>query len=418
MFRVIDILAALTGFYFLFRLVYEKTSNFFLAIFPGAFMLSSPVFAYYAGNYLPDTFSTSIVFIGFYFLFKYLESKGTKALVLCLAMFTLAGLVKTTSVIFLLAAAGILLLYSLFKPRLLTLKQKWILFAGSALGLGLIASYTVYNKYLNNKHQAWLFLADIKPIKDKEMLEYIKLRFFEVWQFEYFSRLQYVLIGLGGAFFILVLITQLKKRLPQIAMALISLLGALCFFVLMGEQLIDHDYYIISAFYPVLMLFLLLVTLWFGEHIRNKYVVSILAAVICIGLLKSGYKHHEYRLQDNYKGFSDSYSYKWMLNGAETINNANVEKDARLLVLSTVAPNLALSHFDRNGLVWRFLEKDKPNCQTIKIKLQELGLQYALIQKDDYDQLVADDPGLQNQFVSVVKTEQFLVLKPLPALSN
>ena len=69
-------------------------------------------------------------------------------------------------------------------------------------------NFSVFNKYLNNKYHSWLFLADIKPIKDKEMLEYIKLRFYEVWQYEYFSRLQYVLIGLGGAFFIIVLLNR------------------------------------------------------------------------------------------------------------------------------------------------------------------------------------------------------------------
>ncbi|KAA9331863.1 glycosyltransferase family 39 protein [Adhaeribacter soli] len=413
MFRVLDILVAFTGFYFLFRLVLEKTNNFWLAILPGIFMLGSPVFAYYAGNYLPDPFSTAIVFIGFYFFFRFTEKRQTKDLGISFALFTLAGLVKTTSCIFLLSAAGFLLFISYLQPAYLTLKQKLTLLACTLMGLGVVAGYTFYNRYLNSKYQAWIFLADIKPIKDGEMLSYIRHRYFDVWRFEYFTRFQYLLIYASILLFLVFIISHFRKRLPYAAMVLISFVGGTFFFVLMGSQLIDHDYYIISAYYPIVMLLLLLAIFQFAASVRNKYLLSVVPVGLCIGLLFSGLKYHNYRLDERYKSFSDYYSYPWMMNGADIIKAAGVEKDARLLVLSGKSPNLALVYFDRQGFVWGITDENMPESLAIKQKMGEMDLQYALINKPDFEKLLNARPDLMELFEAVVQNKQFVVLRPL-----
>jgi hypothetical protein len=413
MFRLLDIVIAFTGFYFLFRLVLEKTNNFWLAILPGVFMLGSPVFAYYVGNYLPDPFSTSVVFIAFYYFFRFTEKRRTKDLGLSFALFTLASLVKTTSCIFLLSAAGFLLFVSYLQPAYLILKQKLALLACTLMGLGAVAGYTFYNRYLNSKYQAWIFLADIKPVKDGEMLSYIRHRYFEVWRFEYFTPFQYLVIYASIILFLVFIVAHLRKRLPYAAMVLISLAGGIAFFALMGSQLIDHDYYIISAYYPLVMLLLLLAIFQFAGAVRNKYLLSIVPVGLCLGLLFSGFKYHNYRLDDRYKSFSDYYNYPWMIGGAEIIKAAGVEKDARLLVLSGNSPNLPLVYFDRQGFVWGINDQHIPESQAIKQKMAEMDLQYALIRKPDYEKLVNARPDLMQLFETVVQNTQFVLLRPL-----
>ncbi len=412
-FRLLDILMALTGFYFLFKLVYEKTQHFFLALLPGIFLMSSPVFVYYAGTYLPDTFSTSLVFIAFYFFFRFYETRDQRYLLGCLPFFTLAGLVKITSCIYFLAAVGFTLLWSYLLPHVLTFRSKIYLLGGTLLGFGLIAAFTFYNKYLNAKFQSGLFLAETRPIENWEMFKYIKSRYFEVWRFEYLTRFQYIIFYVCAGLFLIFLIWHLRKRLAYAAVLLISLVGGVAFFYLMGSQLIDHDYYIICAFFPILIL-LLLLTIFLGHaFIRNKYVLNGGALVLILIMLFTGYRHHLLRMSDTYKDFSNYYYYPWMLNGREIINQAGIPKDARLLVLSTNAPNETLVYFDRRGVVWGTGDNFVPDRQAITDKLNTFGLHFILINKPDFERLISRYPDFLQYFAPVINNEQFLVLKPL-----
>lgn len=412
-FRLLDIVMALTGFYFLFKLVFAQTQRFWLAILPGVFLMSAPVFVYYAGTYLPDTFSTSLVFIAFYYFFRFYETRDQRYLLWCLPIFTLAGLIKITSCIFFLAAVGFVLLWSYLLPHVLTFRSKIILLAGTTFGLVLIAAYTVYNKMLNAHFHSGLFLAESKPIKDMEMLKYLRSRYFDTWRFEYLTRFQYIIFYVCAGLLLIFLIWHFRRRLAYVSVLIISAGGSLLFFFLMGSQLADHDYYIICAYFPVLILLLLLAIFVAHNFIKNKYVLNGGALVLVGIMVFTGYRHHLLRLADTYKNFSNYYYYPWMLNGADLIAEAGVPKDARLLVMSTSAPNLALVYFDRKGLVWGLTDDYVPDVPAIKEKLNSLGLHYILINQTDFKRITAQHPDFLQNFVPVLTTDKFVLLKPM-----
>lgn len=411
-FRLLDIAMALTGFYFLFKLIFEKTGNFLLSLVPGVFLMAAPVFVYYAGNYLPDTFSTSLVFVAFYFFFRFNETRNQRYLGWSLPFFVLAGLIKITSCIYFLAAVSFLLLWSYLVPHVLTFRSKITLLVGTAAGFLVIAAYTFYNKYLNAKYQSGLFLADSKPVKDMEMLRFIKSRFFDVWRFEYLTRFQYLILYVCFGLFLVFLLYHFRRNLAYTAVALIALLGGVAFFGLMGAQLIDHDYYIICAYYPLIIIFLLLALLLADRFIKNKEALNIGLGLLLIGLVFTGYKHHQLRLADTYKDFSNYYYYPWMLNGDQIITEAGIPENAKLLVMSTSAPNLALVYFDRKGVVWGLTNEYVPDLQAAKDKLATYNLDYVLLNQPDFKRLTAQHPDFLQYFVPVITTGNFLVLKP------
>lgn len=154
-FRLLTLLIAYFGLLSLYLTAYRRTNDIVSSLFPPLFLFSSPVFVYYACNFMPDAAATSISFIGFYYFMRFYEHKKFKQLITAFVFFTLAALMKTTVAIVLLTVMGYLLLDMLFFKKLIERKLIGKTFLVFAVSLSCILIYYFYNQYLLDKYNGY-----------------------------------------------------------------------------------------------------------------------------------------------------------------------------------------------------------------------------------------------------------------------
>ncbi len=418
-FRLLDSGVALVGYYFLFRLVAERTGHFWLALLPGVFLATAPAFAYYAGNYLPDPVGVSLVLVASYFLLRFGQQGRFADLGRALLLYTLATLIKTSAGTYQVAAIGLVLLWSLLRPQVLSPRQRLVFLGLSAASLGVVVAYASYNKHLNQVHHSFIFLAQARPLTTGRDLASVLHRMATDWRDEYFTPVHYLL--LAGSAGVCVRFGRVIGRTEWLWASFLSLaaVGGGVFFLLMGLQFADHDYYALAPYYPGLALLVALAAVqlasWYGPASRPKAGPRPLSqrlgpyalAVAIVSLVALGLRHYRIRITDPYRPYSDYYRYRWMQGGAAALAAARVPARATLLVLGEEAPNLPLVYFDRRGRVWNpDLAQLTPTA--LAAALRRDGLDYVLVSQEVFRQL----PAMPGYFRPMLRTSQFVLLAP------
>ncbi|SNC77214.1 hypothetical protein SAMN06265337_3796 [Hymenobacter gelipurpurascens] len=415
LFRVITITVSVTGYYFLFRIVFAHTQNFAAALLPGFFLLASPVFAYYSGNYLPDPASASLVFMGLYYVQHFwFQQRRLGYLAIGLGLLTLAALLKISSVIYLGATVVPLLGLSYFQPAVFNRKQKLLFLLILVLAGAALVGYTIYNKYLNAAYASDLFLAAPRPITTPEERFYVWQRITELWWQEYFIALDYWLLRLGAGLAVLGALIHWRlwpRHLIVVGFLGIAVVGGRLFYELMGLQFVDHDYYFISPYIPLAVLVVMLGLIGLDKLVGHQWYVQValLALVVLLGF--NGYRQHQARMADPYRSFSDYYAYRWMQEGAAELARQQVPASARVLVLGEPDPNLALVYFDRRGLTWQADLAALPEDAILQ-KMVDLGLSYLIMSRESYNKFAPVHAGLLAHSQTILDKPAFVVLKP------
>jgi hypothetical protein len=404
LFRLLDVGLTLLGGFFLFRLVFERTGHFVAALIPACFLLSSPVFAFYAGNYLPDPASLSLSFVGYYYWLRFFESRAFRDLLLGVLLLTLASLMKTTTALFFAAALGITFVWSYFLPEMLTKRQKgW--FVGLALvAVGLIGWFFRHNQQLNAEYQSGMFLAEAKPIKDDAMLHTV-LRFIRehLWQ-EYATLTQYRILAACAVLLVVFLLPNLRRHRPLLLLTGAAALVAYAFFWLMGEQFMGHEYYVISSFGPPALLLLLLALLNLG-HYRGwvRWATSAGLLVLAFVLLRDGHKTLTARMADD--------GSPWLQDGPALLSAHGVALQAPVLVLGDEAPNTMLVYADRRGKTWGGSPGALSADYVAGLMAQD-SIEYVLMSRPFYEGMAAQHDALRGAFAPVMD-QPFVVLRRL-----
>lgn len=372
-FHLLNIFIGSLGITFLFKWIFEETKSSAFAILGILPVLSSTFFLDYMGNYLPDPFACSLVFISFYFSYQWMKKGEKKHFTYSLVLLTLAALVKTSAIIYL-AAFLIIAFFSTMKDKKDFLRT---IISGSICGI-VILGWFFYSRWLNETYESDLFLARILPITDKETLNYLLYdRLPNLWLKEFFIRPAYFLIliiVLGGFF----LIENKKLRWWLLLTGLFSLvmLG------LFSGQLIDHDYYYIMLGLSFIMLLYSLCLVEIGQRLSMPYtLVTALAILISLPFLYSSYHRLQERRSPDYAGFSEYYMYKWMVGGDKVLKNLSIPSDEKILVLDEYAPNLGLLYFGRKGLNYPYSQW-KTDISVVTDILKEKGWETVVIKRE------------------------------------
>ncbi|GAA4359470.1 hypothetical protein GCM10023185_26090 [Hymenobacter saemangeumensis] len=394
LFRLLDVAMVLLGFYYLFRLVYEQTGHFVAGLVPGAFLLSSPVFVFYAGSTLPDPFSVSLSFIGYYYWLRFFTRRAFSDLPLAVLLLGLAALIKTTTLLHLGAVLGITFLWAFFQPELLTRRQRLVFTGLVLLVLGATAAYFLRIQYLNATYQSGLFLAGTRPITDPETLHQVRLHVRGFWLGQYASTLQYYLLAVCGLLFVGYARRNLRQHLLLSLLLLATLVLGYVFVQLMGAQFRDHDYYIIAPVVPPVLLLLLLALLNVARHQgKIRHAITGILAVMVVVLLVQGYKRLHRRMSD--EGLvAESGNYLWMRGGAAELARLKVPAAASILVFNEPAPNLGLAYFDRRGQVWQPQDLATVTATEILDRMAADNLDYLLMAPSAYAGLAPQHPAL------------------------
>ncbi|UOQ66035.1 glycosyltransferase family 39 protein [Hymenobacter volaticus] len=417
-FRGLNIAFACVSYYYLFRLVFERTQQFVLALVPGVFLATSPVFAYYAGNFLPDSTSTSLVIVATYYFLSCSRNLDFRCLIASIGIFTLATLIKTSAAIYLLSALGTVLLWAYLQSTLLTLRQRINLLILSATSVGVIVGYTLFNRYLNEIYSSVQFLAEARPIETAQQYELVTRRIREVWLKEYFTHSHYILLAVSAIVCLISLPRIVRNDWLWASQLILGAIGGWAFFWLMGVQFADHDYYVLAPYWPALTLLVALAIVqaatWQAAVARWSKILGfihypIISAAL-LALLIQGFSHYHIRMSDPYPPFSDYYAYRWMQGGAIALNNAGVPRTATLLVLGEDAPNLSLVYFDRRGVVW------KPDINQIVAEevlntMTRGGLDHLLMRQTVFKELFQKYPALLSSFKVLINNKDYAVLE-------
>jgi hypothetical protein len=413
-FRLFTISTAWLACYHLFKLVHDRTRQVVAALLPGIFLMASPAFAYYAGNFIPDPASLSLVLVAAYYLLGYPGNRRFGWLAGALALLTLATLLKLTSGIYLLAALGSVLLWAYLQPAAFSLRQRGLLLLLAGLSLALIAAYTLYNQYLNETYHSYIFLASPRPITSWAQLDQVYWRVHDTWLDEYFVKSQYVVLALSTLVVLLSLPRLLRTEWLWLAQLGLALLGTAAFLRLMGTQFVDHDYYALASFWPLLVLLVALAVTVVAQRLARarRWVAPGVFLILVLIVLPSGLKHYRARMGEPYKYFSDYYSYRWMQGGAARLAEAHLPASTTLLVLGEDAPNLSLVYFDRCGITWNPDSTHLPTAGEIRQKMSEARLDYLLLEQKKARALTRQHPDLLQSFQPVIRTPRFVLLKP------
>lgn len=414
LFRTLTIATSWLAYYHLFRLVYDRTRQFAAALVPGAFLAASPVFAYYAGTFLPDPASASLVIVASYYLLRYHSARHFPDLAWAIAILTLATLIKLSSSIYLTAAVGLVLLWGYLQPAALTLRQRWVVLLQVVFSFLLIGGYTYYTRYLNERYHAWIFLAALKPITSMGQYEGLVARIKEVWLGEYWSPLQYRMLLASALVCVLSLGRVVRTNWLWAALMGLAGVGGVLFFWAMGTQFVIHDYYVLAPYWPALTLLVALGTTLLAQRLARtpRWLPQVLFGALLPLLLLPGLRHYRARTAEPYLPFSQYYTYQWMQGGAAALAAAQVPANATILVLGDLAPNLSLVYFDRRGLVWApDLTQLPPNA--VLQKMNEAGLDYLIMRQAVFEEIQQLQPDLPKAFSPLITKTNYVVLKRL-----
>ncbi|GAB3239425.1 hypothetical protein GCM10027346_32700 [Hymenobacter seoulensis] len=412
-FRALDAAAAVLGFWYLFRIVFERTGSFAAGMLPGAFLMTAPTYAFYAGSTLPDPFSLSLTFVGYYYWLRYFDAPHRFTdVVRAIAVLTLAALIKTTCGLHLAAVAGITLLYVFLEPARMTYRQRIYLLLTLGASVFMILGFYVHNTHLNATYQSQQFLAAPMPTEGVETWhEYMRV-FKASWIYEYFTKPQYRIMLVCGVLCLGLGFRAWQRFRPLVLLLLASILIGLLFYQLMGAQLAVHDYYIICSFMPPVLLGLLLALLLLVPLVRARwprYIFSFGLLLLSAYLVRDSIKQMAGRMSDYHPPASEYYTHRWMRGGAALLQQAGVPAQALVLVLEDYSPNMALVYFDRRG---RNMATYLPDTKlgAIVEYMSAFGLEYVIMKPDAYARLAPEKTALLEAFTPVLE-QRVVVLR-------
>ncbi|RYD59367.1 MAG: hypothetical protein EOP56_00440 [Sphingobacteriales bacterium] len=352
-FRVLNIGITCLGLSFLFAAGYRITKSFWLSAFIPFFIFCAPVYSYYTSTYMPDSSGASVVFIGLYFMQQYLQKRDNRSLLSTIGLLTLATLMKTSTGIYCLGFLSLVFLQYTLQLKRHSLKQHLIIITSTVGAIAMIVGYYLYNNYLNEKYQSTLFLAKANPFDNIKHIKIFYYDFFlNVWMFEYFSQLQYVVL------FTLVIPVHIfltvRRLWEHLYLLVVFFVGAIAMLYLFGGQLFHHDYYIVSIVMPVIAFFLLIAVSLLNSYIpagRLRLLPAAVIAVVCLSLFHYALADFTRRNDPVFlkKTFNVVEPVSWAAHGKELLGSLNIPKNEHIGVLNEESPNRALVYLDRRG---------------------------------------------------------------------
>ncbi|MFM9944946.1 MAG: hypothetical protein ACKVQB_06900 [Bacteroidia bacterium] len=344
-YRILCFMFLCAGMQFLMKTIKMHGGNAFQQILIPVFFMLSPVLLFYGFNLLPDIPSFSLILISYYYFEKFRLNLHFNSIYYALIWGCAAALLKLTSAIFPLAYMCWFLANAIFIEKQITRKQIIQVLSGFILFFGICVGINYYFTIRANAvYQSSVFLSMSRHINDWN-------NFSEIWEAvvcwhrEYFRETQYWVI-------LVAFIVSLDPRFSQkgvLGFKGILLLGFVCFILLMGKQLINHDYYAICTIVPVILMLsidgLMILTRGCFGGLILLYLVQNLAP---------------YSLNQSYKRQAEVYNipcreiwdYRgYMIEGADWIKKNKIPKTEKVFVLYDYPLNTPLIYLDRTGMV-------------------------------------------------------------------
>lgn len=281
--RLINLIIFSTGLIYLYKLIYNITSDFVFSIIAPLLFLSSTIIIYYANNFLPDTPSLGLTFISWYFFYRHYSSKKLMLFIVALFLITLAGLIKTTALITA-ATIGIFFVYNFLKSKSFKTKELLLI----SLPFLICGLWILYARHYKTSNENFYLLMDIKPIWNESLngVQSILKRFTTSenwgWKKDFYSPIILYSTILSIP---LIFVLKINKQLKFIAIT--STILSIIYFLLMFNKFYHHDYYFVHIIPYFFMIFLCVLYHLFTKINNEKIKLIALFTVVIFGLIHS-----------------------------------------------------------------------------------------------------------------------------------
>ncbi len=413
--RGIHLLIFFGGLFGLFRIAYHFLEDVLLSFCLALLFFAAPVLTFYANSFLPDAPAFGFLLMGWAMFFSYTENRKGSRFWAAFILFALAGLMKITMLMSVVALAWVFVLEWLGWVKFNPLNQREVLpkeedvreqklfpkplqaLAGFALAFILVGTWYVYLRWYKAHHGNVYFFAQLKAIwsgEDMNLLIYTLYRTVFFWTKYYFFPLVHII------FVPLIFVVLLGRRSPGnllYALTFFTFAGALGIYFMWFYQFIDHDYYVINLYiFPVFLILSSLVILKkYFIHIYNSLffkILIILFIIINIFYAKQTMNHR-------YGGYMD-YRLNEQLAEPEFhtyLNELGITRDTWVISVPGGAPNATLYLLDRPGFTeWIDRTGSRPNVDVIR-DWQARGARYLIVNRLDYLEKPVMQPFLDKE---------------------
>jgi len=398
-FRVWSLLCSLVGCWFVYLLSFRLTRSTIKSLAATMVYMTSPLYVYYFSSFLPCAPAMALLAAGMWAYTVYWQDERPSYWCWCIALLTLAAMVRTSHLVALVAVCGfeaVRIIRSETSPG-----WRHALPLVSVVAIG---GYMLWNAHLRAEHGS-MFLNALMPPRDAEEAMGIVEEIRRHWSFDYFSRLQHWLVAAACIGALLTMLFgrrvadkgDVRGRLSLGWLAAIWWVGECCFFVAMMRQYYDHDYYFLDSFYlPAVFVFIL--ALGRLPAIKGHMV----GAVCAVGLLLLGgtmFNNAKHKVGERCSGDDRALECSLNHNGADRwLDSIGVGDDARILSVFSYPQSSPFIQMGRKG--YSLMSSDR--------ELVEKAMRFP------FDYVVIEDRMLSENF----EEQSFFLGRLLPVARN
>ncbi|WP_148235410.1 ArnT family glycosyltransferase [Fluviicola taffensis] len=402
-FHVYILLYSIVGFFFLYLLSEKICRSKIKAALVVIFAMTSPVYVYYQGGFLPSIPSIANTLIAFYCYALYFEGGGKKWFRWALFFFTFAVLARFTYVIPFFAVLGFEMI------RIIQRKAKfWPNIIGVSVSFLVVFAAQYYNSTLRVKYGSD-FLNELLPVDNWEEMKLILTQMWDRWILEYFTIKHYFLIlllAVLGAISLLIKQRNSENRyLGWWLICLFWIIGVCLFWFAMTKQFFAHDYYFLDTFYlpTVLFVMLSLALLPKPQWRYGELIIGILVVYFGIRAFEETERVQKerrvYFAGDHFTGTGINFA-----GSDEFLTKSGVLREDTILVIHADGPNIPFIKMNRVGLAVVGHTKDDIN-RGLSWKWDYVVFQKSYFMEDVYKIY----PEILNE-VEMISTNENLIL--------
>ncbi len=383
-FRIINFLIFFLGLFYLFKLSKLILGDGFYAAFISLIIYTSPVAVYYSDNYITDITAMSLVFMAWYFFISFYYTGKYRKFIITLLLLLIAGLLKITTVINLVAIGGIYLFdiagIISFKKNEKVFKRRWYPLIFFVSIVFVLAGYYYWVIYYNKIHDTRYFNNRILPIwkLDWQGIKDVANDWRKGWMKEQFFKtdILYLIVISWAA------IAIFFKQIPTIFKFIFIALTVECvtYILLWYIQFMYHDYYtliLMSWIYFSFLGFFLILKTRFKRVFASLVIPFLLSILLLINIgfarRQLDYRYYGFRLEEPL--FKDYFTIK------PYIRSLGIKKSDVVISIPDWTNCYTLYLMNQKG----YTECNGRNLDSAGIANSvSLGAKYLFINKDEY----------------------------------
>lgn len=331
------------GLFSLFKICNHFLKHFLLSLFTALSLFISPVFVFYAIDFLPDPVALNFTFIGLWLLLKSITSEKRIHLILSLAVLSIAGMTKPFFFIPFLAFIVITLVNQfLLKKDFPKFKIAYL------LPIGCIIAWFLYTNWYNTSVDTDYFLSKPRPIWN-----YSKAEISVTWHAIYSKWMDvYITPGVLIPFLVLLVLNLAwwtKETLLHNLYYLTCIIGSLFFIVAFFNMFEHHDYYVFPILFLIPLTFGLTILKLTKRIKKTGFPTSLSIASILFLILTLNTVWSINQARRKAPHLNSTYVFENYENLDHFLNTNGVTSDKYVMAFSDKSPTFALSLMQRKG---------------------------------------------------------------------